>query len=241
MNLNFINTLNESNQYRTKDALAKTSARVLADHAFIDTISLWILYNEFDYAPVAIKYAQKTTRYSDFSSYQQASTDLYLSIHAIVTKKTDTSVDSERDRILLDRIDLDESKMLKFFRLIQNNTAKDFHAKQFLLDLERALNITESNYRSVRRLAQNWGLLDNTQKSLVITRITQFYRAHAPKSELYHLVTALQKKQGLEIEDAKDAEKTKSRSLSTASKLALIGGAAGASFMLGRQFGKSLI
>lgn len=241
MNLSFINQLTESNQYRHLSVLEKTDAKTLANHAFIDIISLWILYNEFDYAPAAISYAQKTLRHSTFIRYQQASTDLYLVVYELISRKKKDNLPNKKDSIFLDRIDIDETKIKRFLRMIYANEAKDYHAKQFLLELEKALNISESNYRSIRRLSQTWGLLDNTQKSLILTRIIQFYKSHAPRSELYFLISKLSKHNGWVISDASDAEQKKSRSISASTKLAVIGGVAGLGYHAGKHFGKSLV
>lgn len=241
MDLEFVNDLNESSQYRTKHTLQQTNARNIADHAFMDLISLWILYNEYDYAPMALEYAKKTTQFGNFNNYRQSGTDLYITLNILSTKNTDLLGGGDADEVFLNKINCQYDKVLQFIRKISNNTLKSTVARQTLQEVERSLKISDSNYRSIRRLAQNWGMINETQKSLVITRLLQFYRAHARRSEMYQLLLDLSKKKGYKVSDAADAENKDNRSIGTGAKLALLGATAAASYYAGNRLGKSLM
>ena len=58
----------------------------------------------------------------------------------------------------------------------------------FFMRIERDLDIQNSNYRSIRRLVQDWPRLNKMQKQLVITRMLQYFRVHALRSELYSYI-----------------------------------------------------
>lgn len=241
MNLDFISELNESSQYRTIYSLKTTDTRTLADHLFIDLISLWILYNEYEYAPVSIEYARKTTLFGNFNMYRQSATDLYLTTHVLSNENLELTTNTENDKIFFERISLSGSKVFQFVKKVSRNALTASYARQFLLEIEKTLRIENSNYRSIRRMAQNWALLSESQKSLVITRILQFYRARARRSELYNVMLDLSKEKNYLIKNATDAEKPADRGLSSASKLALLGGSAVAGFAAGRALGKKLM
>jgi hypothetical protein len=241
MNLEFVNDLNESSQYRTRFSLKQTNARNIADHAFMDLISLWILYNEYEYAPMAIEYARKTVGFGNFNSYRQSGTDLYMTLNILSTKNNAMLGGGEADQVFFENIFIPTDKIIQYLRKTATNKLTAIFARQILQELERSLKISNSNYRSLRRMAQNWGILSETQKSLVMTRLIQYYRANARKSELFHLITELSNEKGYKINDASDAENKDSRSMSSAAKLALLGATSMASYHIGKNIAKKLL
>lgn len=221
MDLSFVKDLNESSQYRTRFSLANVTPRTIADHAFIDMIVLWILYNEYDYAPIAMEYARKTTLFGNFDAYRQSSTDLYMTLHILVSKNVSLVKHDESAKVFMDRLHLNTNQIMVYFKKITNNDLTSLYARQFLQKIERDLKIEDSNYRSVRRLAQNWGLLTNYQKSLVATKILQFYSFNASRSELNHLMTELAQNKGFILENLEDINDQ--NDIASVSKLASLG------------------
>lgn len=224
MNLEFVNDLNESSQYRTRFSLKTKNAREIADHCFMDLISLWILYNEYEYAPVAIEYARKTSIYGNFNLYRQSGTDLYITSHILATENADLIENNEADKVFFEKINVSGLRLFQFIKKISKNNLRVSYARQFLQKIERKLYIENSNYRSIRRMAQNWGYLTEKQKSLVITKILQFYRTNARRSELYDIMLDLSKEKGYITENTSDVENTYGQEISTGSKLNLFGG-----------------
>ena len=53
-----------------------------------------------------------------------------------------------------------------------------------LTQLERALNITDANYRNVRRAVANYGKLDARQKSQTLATLKQMLQAKLPNTDL---------------------------------------------------------
>src|SRR6056297_58489 len=232
MDLKLINQLNESHQYRSKAQLAQTTAREVADFAFMDLVALWILYNEFEFAPRAIKYAEATATFNRFTNYRQMGTDLYHNLHILTQRKTELISADEADTALLGRIELDERQLVRYLRGIASNNMNTGMARMSLQRFENALYISNSNYRSARRLAQNWPRLQTAQKRTVITRMLFFYRVHARRSEIYKMLKDLARTQNLEAKDAKNPE------LSTGAKVAMGAAAFAGGFAAGRAAGK---
>lgn len=193
MDLRLIREFNESHQYRSKPQIRQTNARVVADFAFMDLIALWILYNEFEYAPKARKYAAKTVTFNGFRNYRQMGTDLYINLHILTQKRSDL-LDSSADSTLFGRLKIDERLIIRYLREIEQNSLNQGTARRVLHSLDDDLYITDSNYRSVRRLAQNWRNLTSAQKRTVVTRMLFFYKAHARRSEIYGMLRELGKK-----------------------------------------------
>jgi hypothetical protein len=234
----FVKDLNESSQYRTRQALSASDARMVADHCFMDTLALWVLYNEFEYAPAAMRYATKTIVYGNFNRYSQAGTDLYHTCHVLLTKDSKIIAGGPKDKVLLDRIRFPDQQMKAYLRNTSSNKTTDAQVRGFFQILERNLLISNSNYRSVRRLVMDWKKLSDSQKSLAITRMLQFYRANARRSELYSMLGQLAKNKGYKIDGAGNAENKKSSTMAKVGAAAA-GFAAGA--YAGRRFGKGIV
>lgn len=241
MKLELITDLNESRQYRTRQDLAKTNAREIADHAFMDTIVLWILYNEYDFVTVANRYAEKTVISGGFSMYRQSATDLYMAYHVITQNAASLIGSTEADESFLAQLRVPERKLVGFLRKLAKNQLEASTARQVLQELERSLKINDSNYRSVRRLSQDWLKLSKTQKSLTVTRIIQFYRAHAPKAELFYFIKQLAARQKLEIKDAANPEIPSSKKASALAKTAAAVASGYAGYSVGKNIGKGLL
>ena len=71
----------ESRQYRSNTA--GLNLRNVSDFAFLDLISLFILQNEYETAPVSKNYADKTIGYRNFLRPRLAGTDLYTSLNIL--------------------------------------------------------------------------------------------------------------------------------------------------------------
>ena len=233
----FVKDLNESKMFRTRQRLEGTNARDMADFAFMNMLSLYILYNEYDFKPAASDIARRTMQYGNFNAYRQSSTDLYQALHSIKTGLNDIS---SKDKMQLKSISFPDTQIKQFFN--QMKTGRPIiSAPTFFLKLERGLDIQNSNYRSIRRLAQDWPTLNQMQKSLVITRLNQYYRAKALRSEMYSMIRDIGRTQGLIFKNANNAEKPKMRGSDTLSKLAKFGAATAVGFGLGRAYGRSLM
>jgi hypothetical protein len=234
MKLSLINDLNESKQYRSRHAFSRVTARQVADHAFMDMIALWILYNEFEYAPRAMAYASSTGQLNSFSRYIQSGTDLYLNLHVVSQKRTDL-LDTTADQVALDRFNVNEKQVVRYLKQMSSNSINGGHVRMTLQRLEQSLQIENSNYRSVRRLAQSWPTLDTNRKRTVLTRILQFYKAQARRSEMFVLLQSLATSKNLVDANAKNAE------LSPAAKAAAVAGTGYVGYQFGRKLGKALM
>lgn len=241
MKLDFISELNESSQYRTRSSLKSVNARELANHAFIDMITLWILYSEFDFASIAVGYANKTLMYGDFRRYSQAGTDLYMTLHLLTNGDADTIFGDSADQILMDRINLKPQKIRTILSKMRQNKLTSSNMRPFLQDLERRLQISDSGYKSSRRLAQDWPNLNSQQRALVVTRLMQFYRAHARRSELFAFLEDYARTNKLQIRNANNAEVPKSKTTRTIATAAALGAVGYAGFAAGRSIGRNLV
>jgi hypothetical protein len=241
MELSLIGDLNESRMYRTKQAFKKTNARKIADTAFMDLISLYILNNDYAFAPEAIKYAHKTAMSSRFSILQQSQTDLYLSLHVLSANRVDLLTNTNgTDEILLDRMTIRTPSIVRYLRKLASNDISAMDARLALQRAEHDLQISNSNYKSIRRMAQSWDSLTTARKKLIVTRIMMFYRIQAPMSDIFSMMKVYASANHLEMLDASNPESSLTiGNIAAAAAAAAAGGIAG--YALGHALGSKLL
>ena len=233
----FISELNESRMFRTKNRVEGTNARDMADLAFMNMLALYILYNENDFAVAAKGYANRTMKYGGQFRYMQGGTDLHIALSSLKNNMTDAG---EKNEIQLSRITLPELQIKQFLNNMKMGRPV-IAPQSFFLKLEKGLNIQSSNYRSIRRLAQDWPRLNNMQKQLVITRMLQYFRTRAIRSELYSFIRDMSRSQGLEVRNAHNAETPKMRGSDTMARFAAMGAAAVGGYYLGKSLGRGSV
>jgi len=231
----FIGDIMESRMFRSKSRVEGSNARDMADFAMMNMLALYILSNEYDFAPVAQDYAKRTMAYGNFNTYRASGTDLNVALTAVKNGMADAG---DKNQLQNSRLDFNETRIKAFLNTIKAGR-KPMSVPSFFMKLERDLDIQNSNYRSIRRLAQDWPRLNVMQKQLVITRMLQFFRMKALRSELYSYIRDMSRSQGLEAKNAHNAEGApKMRGADTLAKMATIGAAAVGGYALGKSIGK---
>ena len=231
----FIRDLNESKMFKTRQRVEGSNARDMADVTFMNMLSLYIMSNEYDMAPAAAAYAKKTMSTGNFNTYRQSGNDLHVGLSSIKNGMPNTGA---KDEAQLNRINLNDQKIKAYLRTVSMGKPVQ-GAPSFFMRLERDLDIKSSNYRSIRRLVQDWPRLNKMQKQLVITRMNQFYRTKAIRSELYPYIRDLGRSQGLLIKNAHNAEKPRMRGSDTLANIAQSAAAIGAGYFLGKSLARS--
>jgi len=226
----FIGELNESKMFRSKNRVEGTSSRDMADVAFMNMLSLYIMSQTYDMAPAAAAYAKRTMKYGNQFKYQQGGTDLHIALSSL---KNGMGV-GVKNQMQTSKLNIPEMQIRQFLKNIEAGR-KVPSPETFFLKLERGLDIQNSNYRSIRRLVQGWPRLNNMQKSLVITRMNQYYRAHALRSELYSYIRDIGRTQGLQIRNAGNAEAPRMRGSDTIAKIAGATAAIAGGYALGKS------
>ena len=86
--------------------------------------------------------------------------------------------------------------MKRYLDLLADGNLRKEDAAVLLLRLEKQLNITDSKLKSIRRLAQDWPAINDMQRELVVTRMLQYYRKFAKRSEMAVFLEDLGKTKG---------------------------------------------
>ena len=216
----FIGDLNESKMFKTRQRVEGTNARDMADFAFMNMLALYIMSNEYDMAPAAADYAGRVMMTGNFNTYRQSGNDLHVALSSL---KNNMPNAGDKNEMQLGRIKLNDMKIKAYLRTIQSGRPVT-GASSFFLRLEKDLD---------------WPKLNKMQKQLVITRMSQFYRTKALRSELYSYIRDLGRSQGLMVKNAANGERPRMRGSDTLAKLAIAGASVVGGYMVGKSIGKN--
>lgn len=203
--------LNESSLFSSFSSVHRYSARDVADLTFLYLISLHVLRSEYHTAPFAKSYAQKTLVHGDWDDPYLNSTDLYQLLNITLansSKFREHLKDPSKSDVFLHDLMLDEYDVKRFLQNIQRSSYNDDLSARLLFRFERALRISVTNYKSVRRVCSDWNTahIDHEAKSLAVTRLLQAMRNRANWGDLTAPLQSLAKFEKLEIKNACDPE-----------------------------------
>jgi hypothetical protein len=224
------------------------SARDVADLAFGYMLALHMCRQEFETAPWSRTYVTLTLDAHGWHDHNLNRTDLHQFITLLKAQPL-TQTHMLRDRsasdLLLQEIHVNPAVVTKFLRNIQQVNFDPESSGRLLLQLERDLKITTSNYKSMRRILSDWHLphVDTEAKSLVITRLLQLLKAKAAQGDIIHKVTMLAKARNWQIMHSCDPEtgrncdvssSTATRKPSLLKQLAVSAGLGVGAYLLGK-------
>lgn len=199
---------NESRMFRN-NYLSAMTLRDAVDSAFLSLLTLYVFNKEFETAPFAQAYARKTMMFGGFREPRVVGTDLYQALHIATnpTGKTAKKLNGmEQNAVLGTRLHVKEKMAKDFLRGLANGTLDRATAIRLMFRLEPQMGIDVSNYKSMRRLITDWENLTTFQKQVCVTRLLQYYRTRARRSDLYPMLETLAKGKGWELDHVDNAE-----------------------------------
>lgn len=224
--LSFMQELGEARMFKSRNQIEKAGARSLTDHLFVSLLGLYAMANDYKYAPVAKEYAKRTMNFGNFNRPSPSGTDLYQTMYSL--QRPEELFNQERDSMLMDKVQLETSKIKRFLQQVKQGNINPATAQEFFFRLERNLKIQDPKLKAARRLTQDWTNLSSQQQQLVTTQIMRYFRMNARRSDLMPLYSSFAKDNNLVLNDKEKG--------SIAKKLA-VGAAAG--FAAGMAIGKA--
>lgn len=203
--------ISESALIPNLNKLRKYSARDVADLAFCYMLALHMCRQEFETAPWVRSYAQTTHDAQAYTHTNLNKTDLHQFLNVLIAQPHNWlsyMKDSDASQLLLHEIHVPHDVVNRFLRNLQQMNFDPELSGRLLMQLERALKITTSNYKSMRRILSDWHLdhVDTEAKRLVMTRLLQALRAKAAQGDIINKVARLSRDRGWEITHACDPE-----------------------------------
>lgn len=203
--------ITESRLLPNLSRMSKYSARDVADLAFCYMLALHMCRQEFETAPWVRTYAHLTQDTQGFANTNLNKTDLHQLVNVLLHQSpgwTRYMKDATASDLLMQEIELHPDLVTRFLRNLQSATFDPELSGRLLLQMERAVKITTSNYKSMRRILSDWHLdhVDTEAKRLVMTRLLQVLRAKAAQGDVVQKVNALSRERKWEIPHACDPE-----------------------------------
>lgn len=233
----FLKSLDENQLLRLRKPSSFT-ARDIGDLAFLYLVTLHVLRTEYQSAPFAQGYAAQTNRHGGYASPDPTNTDLYQFLNVIfdhngaLASRLDNQ---EANDLLWPMLTPSQATVRQLLSEIARRGPYDGkNARRLLLKLEQQLHITNSNYKSMRRLAGEWTSddIDTYQQQLVITRMLQALRTRARQGDILPQLESLARHGNYELNahvNAETGQKIKSaggesEAVKWAKTLAIMGG-----------------
>jgi hypothetical protein len=204
--LQIVNTLCESKLFRTKQVVESLNVNDAAELAFVYFMILNVWNKDYDFAPLAKEYAERTTMFSNFNTFKPSATDLYISLNRLIG--TDQKYTDDKDEIAMKRMNLKSLDVKRYLAHIANNNNNPTYENSMLMKFQRDMNIQDSMLRSMRRLVADWDNISKSQRALVVTRLTQYIKLRAIRSDAYSPLVAFQNHKGYKVDDSKDTKKS---------------------------------
>lgn len=201
--MEFLQDLSEARLIgRSKNGLKKFSAKDIADLLFLHICALQIMKHEFLGLPEAQKYVKKAGSLINFDNFSSSRNELYVLLHVLFGKNAGPQQallkDQEASQLFLDRLTINMQFTRKYLRLILAGKDDPAFERRYLLMIEKDLKITDSYYRSIRRLVMTWPKQPRSTRKLVMTRLLQVMRTKGRRSEMMGLLEWLSKQEKLE-------------------------------------------
>jgi len=203
--LKLINTLTESRLFRTKQNMDSLNVSDAGELAFAYLMQLNMFNKDYEFAPLAKEYATRTIAYRNFDYFRTSATDLYATLHRLMGKGIEYT--DPRDKIAIQRINLKKQDLLRYLQHIGAGKSDAGFEQRMLLRFQRDLNVQDGMLKSMRRLIGDWDNLNQNQKALVVTRMSQYMRKKAFRSELTPALLKFQKRGNYVVNDKGDAKK----------------------------------
>ena len=183
--MHFIEEIHEARM--TRDA---SNARVLTytdccERLFLSLLIVELLRRFPKYSSSVADYAGRTTRYTNFNSFKAGGTDLYNFMYFVTGPE-------EAQNKLKNPGAAKEMRKRTYFSTMQvsgylttiSYGNEPTNAFNILLSAEQSLNITNSDYKNLRRTINNFNNLSTTEKKKTVTRLLYATRAKLRSSDI---------------------------------------------------------
>jgi hypothetical protein len=131
-------------------------------------------------------YANNTLTYGTFDRVRMTANDLHNMLAIVsgnpeITKKL---ANTNQAQALRQRQPVPVMAVKRYLRTFDE-------PYKFLTQLERALGITDANYRNLRRAISSYNKLDNRTQKQTTAKLIQFLRVKLPGTDLYRQIQAI--------------------------------------------------
>jgi len=205
----FIKDMHEARMTRSTGTLKSLTYTDCCERLYLSVLILEALNQYAYFRRTAGEYAKRTTGYDTFKAYRMSGTDLYN--FAYFVNGDDDAMNKLKDpsaaKAMRQRTFLPLMQLNGWLKSIASNHQYT-QTSQFLIRLEGALNISNTDYKIVRRNLTRYKSLNTKDKQNTITRLLIAARAKLRNSDLVDDLSKLSATNDLETARVADNEPT---------------------------------
>ena len=176
----FLKYVSEGRVIRRHSDLERFTFPEVTERIYLSFLALALMSQQKGTAGFAKSYSNQTMAKGTFDQVRMINNDL-ANMLAIVTgdpEITKKLKNKNQAQAMRQRQPVPVMALRRYMRTWED------HYKN-LTQLERALNITDANYRNLRRALSNFGQLDQKHKTSTIKRLQQLVSAKLPGTDLH--------------------------------------------------------
>ena len=205
----FLKSLGEARMTRNERDAKVLTYTDCCERAYLTMLVLQLFRYYPKYAGVAAAYAKRTDD-TDYKHFKPYATDLYNFVYFIQGDRTAFAKlkDPNTAQSQSQRTRLPTLHYKKFLSKVRTNTATQRIDQEVFLRLESGLNITNTDYKSVRRSLFTWPSLSTKEREAIVTRLLFAARAKLRNADIIDELQALATVKDLENNTLPDPEPT---------------------------------
>ena len=208
--MDFLTELHEARMTRDSGNQRVLTYTDCCERLYLTMLTLELLRRYPQFAPVAHGYAKRTTDRDSYKHFRMYATDLYNFAYfvqgdeeALKKLKDPKSAMAMRKRTTLPAMAFN-----RYLSAMATGRVSTTNDQQVFLNVESALNITNADYKAVRRSIFNLNRLSTGDKKKIVTRLLYAVRAKLRSSDIIEHLEALAAVRDLESAKVRDPEPT---------------------------------
>jgi hypothetical protein len=198
----FIKYVAEGRVVRRANDLQRYTFQEICEKIYLSFLTLSLLKNLNLTKNWVRSYARDTMTYGTFDKIRYTANDLHNMLAVVdgdpeITKKL---ANKNSAMALRQRQSVPTLAVKRYLRLLNSDY-------EFLSIMEKALGISNSDYKNLRRAIANFDTLDSRRKKITVTRLLQAVRSKLSGTDISRHLEHFSRKADFELDDVVDAEK----------------------------------
>ena len=205
----FLKDLHESRMTKDNGSSQRLTYTDCGERMYLMLLVFETMRNYPDFKGYVQRYSKKTIGFDLYKFYRIMGTDLYNFIYFLVGDDSaqDKLKDPDKAKLLKKNTKLPIAAINRYLRALAQG-ANPITPGKMLMAIEGALNISNTDYKAIRRNIANFPRLTKAEKRLVSTRLIFAVRAKLRSSDIIEHLEALAAVRDLETAKVRDPEPT---------------------------------
>jgi len=229
MDLQLLDTLTESQLYRSNAMGKALKSDSVAQLLFLNTLALTLMIQDRAQSKFAKQYASKTTSYGNYLMFRNAATDLYTLAHHVKypDSKSLKLQDNKKGKDYLDTLKFDDKTHWKMMQRIARDDRNLINIlKPYLMRLETQLRVP-TRLKSLRREITDWSSMSQNKRERAVAKLYDEMRRTGKTGELLRSIGTMNSYKQFDNPENSGALKRAAATIAGASAGAALGSKAG--------------